>query len=60
MAGFPSDEIIINDFLNFDAKLEYYKNAYNINLVLKSYDGIKIVGFTTGNSFKSIQKDLLG
>lgn len=38
-------ETIINPRCNFMQKLEYYENAYNDNLVLKSYDGIEIVHF---------------
>lgn len=53
-------EIIINPGENFDKKLEYYKKAYNDNLVLKSYNGIKIVGFTYGKDFNEIEIDLLG
>lgn len=54
------EEIIINPKSNFEAKLNYYKNAYNENLVLKSFDGIQIVGFTYGNSLEDIEKDLIG
>lgn len=52
-------EIIINPKENFESKLEYYKKAYTQELVLKTYDGIKIVGFTYGDDFKEIQEDLL-
>lgn len=51
-------EIIINPNVNFDKKFDYYKKAYTEDLVLKTYDGIKIVGFTYGNTFEEIQKDL--
>lgn len=57
--GNDGNEIIINPSENFDKKLEYYKSAYNDELVLKSYEGIKIVGFTYGDCFEIIQKDLL-
>lgn len=57
--GNDGNEIIINPAENFDKKLEYYKNAYTDDLVLKSYDGIKIVGFTYGNSFVTMQMDLM-
>lgn len=60
MEGFPTPEIIINEISNYDKKLEYYKHAYKDNLVLKAYDGIKIVGFTYGDTFESIQNDLIG
>ena len=59
MDGFEKEEIIINPIENFDKKLEYYKNSYSENLVLKNApDKIKIVGFTFGNSFEEIEKDL--
>ncbi|MGL5690295.1 MAG: hypothetical protein ACRDD8_05670 [Bacteroidales bacterium] len=37
-------ETIIIHKDNFETKLEYYKKAYDENLVLNSYDGIRIVG----------------
>ena len=37
-------EIIINPMCNVQDKLEYYKKAYNDNMVLNTYDGIRIVG----------------
>ena len=54
------EEIIINPKSNFETKLDYYKNAYDENLVLKSFNGIQIVGFTYGNSLEDIEKDLIG
>lgn len=61
MFGFEETEVIINPTDNFHKKLEYYKNAYNEDLTLKNApDKIKIVGFTYGDDFKEIQKDLLG
>jgi len=55
MEGFPKPEIIINPIDNFDAKLEYYKKAYNDDLTLKTFNGIKIVGFTFEDKFNYIQ-----
>lgn len=52
-------EIIINPSENFKDKLEYYKNAYNEDLVLKNCNKIRIIGFTYGDSFESIQDDLM-
>lgn len=51
-------EVIINPSVNFKDKLEYYKNAYNEDLVLKKCNKIRIIGFTYGDSFESIQDDL--
>jgi len=60
MEGFPEPEVIINSRANFDAKLAYYRKAYDANLVHRSFSGIKIIGFTYGHSFESTQHDLLG
>ena len=59
MEGFPNPEVIINSKGNFDKKLEYYQNAYNDDLTLKSFNGIKIIGFTYGDDFDSIEYDLM-
>ena len=60
MQGFPKAEIIINENENFDSKLDYYKKAYNEDLTLKTFNGIRIVGFTYGDSFKDIEEGLIG
>lgn len=57
--GFPKAEIIINENKNFDMKFAYYKGAYNNDLTLKANPGIQIVGFTYGDSFEEIEKDLI-
>lgn len=57
--GNARPEIIINQKESFDNKLEYYKKAYNDNLVLKSYDGISIKGIALGNSLKEIEDALI-
>lgn len=59
MQGFETPEIIINETPNFKTKLEYYKKAYNQDLTLKTFNGIKIIGFSYGNTFEDIEKDLL-
>lgn len=59
MQGFEKPELIINQKENFDTKLEYYKKAYNEDLTLKAFNGIKIIGFTYGNEFQDIEKDLI-
>ena len=38
-------ELILNPFSNLEEKIAYYDKAYDDNLVLKSYDGIKIVSW---------------
>lgn len=59
MQGFPKPEIIINENKNFDSKFAYYKRAYNKDLTLKTFNGIRIVGFTYGSSFADIEHDLI-
>lgn len=58
MFGFEKPEVIINRTENFDLKLAYYKKAYTDDLVLKTYEGIRIVGLTFGDSFAEIEKEL--
>ena len=58
MPNCPCPEVIINEYPNFDTKLEYYKTAYSEDLSLKTYKDIKIIGFTYGDNFDQIQKDL--
>ena len=60
MQGFDEPEIIINPKDNFEAKLEYYKKAYNDGLTLKTFNGIKIIGFEFGDSLAEIGDWLLG
>lgn len=57
--GSEAPEVIINPAENFDAKLEYYKKAYNDDLVLKTFDGIKIRAFDFGNTFSQLECSLL-
>lgn len=59
MQGFVRPEIIINENLNFASKYAYYQKAYDENLVLKTFNGIKIVGFTYGNTFEEIEGELI-
>ena len=59
MLGFNKPEIIINDRDNFREKLEYYKNAYNEDLVLKSFSGVRIIDFCCGNNFNVIEEELI-
>lgn len=59
MRGFDYPEIIVNYKGNILAKLDYYKRAYNDDLTLCNFDGIKITGVTYGNSYEKIESDLL-
>lgn len=51
-------EIIINETNNFGVELDYFKKVYDENLTNKHCEKIKIVGFTYGNTFEDIEKDL--
>lgn len=55
MEGFPRPEVIINQTANFEAKLEYYQNAYNDDLTLRSYPAIKITGYIASDSYAEIE-----
>lgn len=57
--GSEGAELIVNPSENFDKKLGYYKSAYNENLVLKTFDGIRIVGFSYSNSLSELESNLL-
>ena len=57
--GSEKPEIIINPKENFSEKLAYYKRAYNDDLTLKSFNGIKITGFIYGCNFAEIQDMLV-
>lgn len=58
--GMPQPEYIINPRENFGQKLVYYMSAYNDDLVLKTYDGIKITGFAKGNTITECLAWLMG
>lgn len=58
MEGFPTPEMIINENLNIVKKLEYYKSAYNKKLILKSFNGIRIIGFAYGDALSKIEKKM--
>lgn len=57
--GSKDTEVIINPFVNFEAKLEYYRKAYNDDLVLKTFDGIRIIDFTYADCYEDIENSLL-
>ena len=42
-------EIIANPMCNYETKFEYINKAYNDDLVLKSYNGIRIVNYDACN-----------
>lgn len=59
MPGFEKPEIIINPSDNFEKKIDYYRNTYDENLNHKHAPGIKIVGFTYGDNFDDLEKDMV-
>lgn len=57
--GYAKPEIIINSIENYDVKLEYYKQAYDNNLILKNNNSIRIVGFAMGDTFENLEDELI-
>ena len=51
-------EVIINERKNFGFKWGYYAETYNEDLTHKHNEKIKIIGFTYGNTFEEIERDL--
>lgn len=47
-------EIIINPLENLENKLAYYNKTYNDDLVLNTYDGIKIVSGILFSGYNSV------
>lgn len=56
--GSKQPEIIINPLENFDQKSEYYNKAYSDDLVLNTFDGIRIVGYVAGDTLAKIEENL--
>lgn len=52
--GMAEPEYIINPYANIAQKLVYYNGAYNDDLVLKSYDGIRITGAAAGKTIAGV------
>lgn len=57
--GHSGPEIIINPIENFDKKLEYYKNAYTDDMILKAYNGIRITDIQYANTFEQLECSLM-
>lgn len=59
--GSEGIETIINPFCNFEQKKEYYEKAYDDNLILKSYDGIRIISWDNFSKYEksSYVKDVV-
>lgn len=46
LPGCEKPELIVNQRINFEPKLEYYLNTYRDDLTHKFAEGVKIVGAT--------------
>lgn len=58
-SGSDAPEYIINPNANFQNKKEYYDRAYNENMILNTYDGIRIVDVFSGD-LEHIKKAICG
>lgn len=54
MQGFEAPELIINGRANFETKLAYYLKAYNEDLTLKTFNGIRILACNSGYSLDEL------
>ena len=52
--GMEKPEYIINPYENIAQKLVYYDSAYNDDLILKTYDGIRITGAAAGKTIAGV------
>lgn len=59
MPGIPTPEIIMNPIKNADAKIEYYRKAYNEDLTLKACSDVQIVNFTFGDTWTEVRCECL-
>lgn len=58
--GSEKPELIVNEHENIDAKLAYYKKAYNEDLTLKAVNGIKIIGYAFSSNLNYLYDYLKG
>lgn len=56
--GMEKPEYIINPYENIAQKLVYYVGAYNDDMVLKSYDGIRITRAAAADTMEELMKNL--
>ena len=56
--GMEEEEYIINPYANIAQKLVYYVGAYNDDMVLKSYDGIRITAAAAAGTIENLIKIL--
>jgi len=58
--GAEKPELIVNENENIDAKLAYYKKAYNEDLTLKAVNEIRIIGYAFGSNLDDVYSYLKG
>lgn len=56
--GMAEQEYIINPYANIAQKLVYYNGAYDDDLVLKTYDGIRITSAAAGRTVAGVMNGL--
>lgn len=56
--GLPKNEVIINHRDNFAEKMAYYNLAYDKALEHKHAEGVRIVAFAYGDTFREIETKL--
>ena len=56
IVGFEKPEIVINSKENFEDKLDYYKKAYDENLMLVNNPNIRIIGFAAADTFEDLEE----
>lgn len=54
----PGCEVIINPQENFKEKLTYYKKTYDENGIHRHVPEIKIIGWSSGDTFQQVQDGL--
>ena len=56
IVGFEKPEIVINSKENFEDKLDYFKKAYDENLMLVNNPNIRIIGFAAADTFEDLEE----
>lgn len=54
--GMEQPEYIINPYTNIAQKLVYYVGAYNDDMILKSYDGIRITRAAAADTLEELME----
>lgn len=57
--GYDRPETLISPIQNFNRTLQYFKEAYDDNLILKESEGnIRIVNFVMADTYETIEDEL--